>query len=194
MAGLPPNPPLPGLHGASVVITGRRKDVLDGAVAALRGEGIAAAGLQGDVRQAAACADWVANTLAMYGGLDILVNCAAGNFLANAAELSQGGFKTVMEIDAVGTFTMSRAAFDALRAAGSSVIINISATLHYGATWYQVHASAAKAAVDSITRSLALEWGEYGVRVVGVAPGPIQGTAARRAGLTLGLARGCRSC
>jgi hypothetical protein len=94
MAGLPPNPPLPGLHGASVVITGRRKDVLDGAVAALRGEGIAAAGLQGDVRQAAACADWVANTLAMYGGLDILVNCAAGNFLANAAELSQGGFKT----------------------------------------------------------------------------------------------------
>lgn len=43
-----------------------------------------------------------------------------------------------MEIDAVGTFTMSRAAFDALKASKSSVIINISATLHYGATWYQV--------------------------------------------------------
>lgn len=83
----------------------------------------------------------------------------------------------VMEIDAVGTFTMSRAAFPALQAAGSSCIINISATLHYGATWYQVHASAAKAAVDSITRSLALEWGEYGIRVNGVAPGPIKGTA-----------------
>jgi NAD(P)-dependent dehydrogenase (short-subunit alcohol dehydrogenase family) len=49
-----------------------------------------------------------------------------------------------MEIDAVGTFTMSRAAFDALRAAGSSVIINISATLHYGATWYQVTHRAAR--------------------------------------------------
>lgn len=166
-----------GLHGASVVITGRRKDVLDTAVAALRAEGIAAAGLAGDVRSPAACADWVAATVQMYGGLHVLVNCAAGNFLANAAELSQGGFKTVMEIDAVGTFTMSRAAFDALKASGSSVIINISATLHYGATWYQVHASAAKAAVDSITRSLALEWGEYGIRVVGVAPGPIAGTA-----------------
>jgi NAD(P)-dependent dehydrogenase (short-subunit alcohol dehydrogenase family) len=83
----------------------------------------------------------------------------------------------VMEIDAVGTFTMSRAAFEALKQNRESVIINISATLHYGATWYQVHASAAKAAVDSITRSLALEWGEYGIRVNGVAPGPIRGTA-----------------
>ena len=85
-----------------------------------------------------------------------------------------------MEIDAVGTFTMSRAAFPALQKARSSVIINISATLHYGATWYQEHASAAKAAVDSITRSLALEWGEYGIRVNGVAPGPIKGTAGER--------------
>lgn len=166
-----------GLHGCSVVITGRRKDVLDTAVGQLRGEGVEAAGLQGDVRSAEACADWVANTLTMFGRLDVLVNCAAGNFLANAAELTQGGFKTVMDIDAVGTFTMSRAAFGALSAGGAGLIINISATLHYGATWYQVHASAAKAAVDSITRSLALEWGEYGVRVNGVAPGPIQGTA-----------------
>ncbi|GBF92035.1 hypothetical protein Rsub_04382 [Raphidocelis subcapitata] len=166
-----------GLHGASVVITGRRKEVLDTAVAALRAEGIAAAGLQGDVRSAEACAEWVANTVRMFGGLHILVNCAAGNFLANAAELSQGGFRTVMEIDAVGTFTMSKAAFGALSEARGAVIINISATLHYGATWYQVHASAAKAAVDSVTRSLALEWGESSIRVVGVAPGPIAGTA-----------------
>lgn len=50
-------------------------------------------------------------------------------------------------------------------------MLNISATLHYGATWFQAHASAAKAAVDSLTRSLGLEWGAYGVRVVGIAPG-----------------------
>lgn len=55
--------------------------------------------------------------------------------------------------------------------AGGGVVLNISATLHYGATWYQAHASAAKAAVDSLTRTLGLEWGAYGVRVVGIAPG-----------------------
>eukprot|EP00878_Enallax_costatus_P006580 GHUV01006898.1.p1 GENE.GHUV01006898.1~~GHUV01006898.1.p1 ORF type:complete len:244 (+),score=87.53 GHUV01006898.1:188-919(+) len=166
-----------GLHGCAVVITGRRKEVLDGAVAQLQSLGITAAGLQGDVRNADSCQDWVSTAVKTFGSINVLVNCAAGNFLANAAELSQGGFRTVMEIDAVGTFTMSKAAFQALSQNSESVIINISATLHYGATWYQVHASAAKAAVDSITRSLALEWGEYGVRVNGVAPGPIRGTA-----------------
>jgi len=105
----------------------------------------------------------------------------------------------VMEIDTVGTFTMCKTAFGALSKSISPAIINISATLQYGATWYQVmtrniefvsivssyddathhqvHASAAKAAVDSITRSLALEWGKFGIRVNGIAPGPIDDTA-----------------
>ena len=82
----------------------------------------------------------------------------------------------VLEIDALGTFTMSRAAFPALKAAGDSCIINISMTLHYGATWWQTHAAAAKAGVDAMTRSLALEWGTYGIRVNGVAPGPVADT------------------
>ncbi|BDA49426.1 Peroxisomal 2,4-dienoyl-CoA reductase [Coccomyxa sp. Obi] len=165
-----------GLHGASVAISGRRQQVLDGAVAALQEEGISAIGLQGDVRKAADCERWVQETTARFGRLDILVNCAAGNFLASAEELSVNGFRTVMEIDTIGTFATSRAAFPALRARGGS-IINISATLHYGATWWQAHASAAKAAVDSLTRSLAVEWGEFGVRVNGIAPGPTGGTA-----------------
>jgi peroxisomal 2,4-dienoyl-CoA reductase len=59
---------------------------------------------------------------------------------------------------------------------GGGVILNISATLHHGATPLQTHASAAKAAVDSITRSLAAEWGSLGIRVVGIAPGPIGDT------------------
>ncbi|XP_078176510.1 peroxisomal 2,4-dienoyl-CoA reductase [(3E)-enoyl-CoA-producing]-like isoform X2 [Carex rostrata] len=61
------------------------------------------------------------------------------------------------------------------------IIINISATLHYGASWYQLNVSAAKAAVDSITRSLALEWGtDYNIRVNGIAPGPIKDTPGMR--------------
>jgi peroxisomal 2,4-dienoyl-CoA reductase len=71
---------------------------------------------------------------------------------------------------------MSTAAHDLLRESGDACIINISMTLHYGATWYQAHASAAKAAIDSLTRSLALEWGRFGIRVLGIAPGPIANT------------------
>lgn len=118
---------------------------------------------------------FIAAVLEALGRIDVLVNCAAGNFLAPAEFLSVNGFKTVMEIDAVGTFNMSRAAFAALKASRGTVV-NISATLHYGASWYQIHASAAKAAVDSITRTLGLEWGPEGIRAVGIAPGPIAGT------------------
>ncbi|KAI3996843.1 hypothetical protein MKX01_021119, partial [Papaver californicum] len=84
----------------------------------------------------------------------------------------------------LGTFTMCHEALKYLKKGGigrdissGGTILNISATLHYTASWYQIHVSAAKAAVDSITRSLALEWGtDYDIRVNGIAPGPIEGT------------------
>lgn len=193
--------PFLGLHGASVFVTGRRQAVLDAAVADLRSCGVSVhvQGVQGDVRNPQDVERWVSVATARSAGtLDVLVNCAAGNFLAAADALSANGFRTVLDIDAVGTFSTSKAAFPALKRAAerggsgrggvssssssssspsSPVIINISATLHYGATWWQAHACAAKAAVDALTRSLALEWGEFGVRVCGVAPGPIAGTA-----------------
>lgn len=166
-----------GLHGASVAITGRRAAVLETAVQSLKDDGIHAIGIQGDVRKPEDCQRWVDDTAAQLGSLDILVNCAAGNFLAAAEMLSPNGFRTVMEIDTLGTFQMSRAAHSHLKKSGGGCIVNISATLHYGATFYQVHVSAAKAGVDSLTRSMALEWGEDGIRANGVAPGPISGTA-----------------
>ncbi len=130
-----------------------------------------------DVRNAQSCIDAVEYVVGQCGGrLDILVNGAAGNFLAGAADLKPKGFKTVLEIDTVGTFNMCHAAHAHLTKSNGGCIINISATLQYGATWYQCHASAAKSAVDSLTRSLALEWGADGIRVVGIAPGPIANT------------------
>jgi len=82
-----------------------------------------------------------------------------------------------MEIDTQGTFNMCHACFHELKKSGRGLILNISATLHYTATWYQSHVSAAKAAIDSLTRSFALEWGDYKIRVNGIAPGPIADTA-----------------
>ncbi len=128
-----------------------------------------------DVRKPDQAIAFIKSVVQEFGHLDVLVNSAAGNFLCPAEDLSVNGFKTVLDIDAVGVFNMSKAAFGALQ--GHGTIINISATLHYGASWFQVHASAAKAAIDSITRTLGMEWGSEGIRAVGVAPGPVGGTA-----------------
>ncbi|KAB1997844.1 hypothetical protein ES319_D12G050700v1 [Gossypium barbadense] len=174
-----------GKHGASVAIMGRRKHVLDSAVDVLRSHGIPAIGLEGDVRREDDAARTVESTFKHFGRLDILVNAAAGNFLVPAQDLSPNGFRTVIDIDSIGTFIMCHEALKYLKKGGlgkdpstGGTIINITATLHYGATWYQIHASAAKAAIDSITRSLALEWGEdHGILINGIAPGAIEDTA-----------------
>lgn len=176
-----------GKHGAAVAIMGRRRSVLDDAVAELRSKGIQAIGVEGDVRKQEDAARVFETTVKHFGKLDILVNGAAGNFLASPEDLSPNGFRTVIEIDSVGTYTMCHQALKYLKAApeyglsSGGLILNISATLHYTASWYQIHVSAAKAAVDSITRSLALEWGtDYNIRVNGIAPGPIEGTPGLR--------------
>ncbi|GLE02186.1 hypothetical protein PINS_up011024 [Pythium insidiosum] len=165
------------LKGRVALVTGGGSGICqEVTVALIQGKGKQALAVAGDVRSEQDAAAAVRRVVEAFGRLDILVNGAAGNFLALAEQLSTNAFRTVMEIDAVGTFNMSRKAFEALKASGDACIINISATLHLPATWYQVHASAAKAAVDSITRSLALEWGTFGIRVNGVAPGPIADT------------------
>ena len=87
---------------------------------------------------------------------------------------------TVIDIDLVGTFNASRAAFEALQQAGDGAVLNISATLHYHGTPLQIHASAAKAGVDAVTKNLAVEWGRFGIRVCGIAPGPIGDTEGMR--------------
>jgi peroxisomal 2,4-dienoyl-CoA reductase len=133
-----------------------------------------------DVRDPDAIANAIKQTVEKFGKLDTLVNGAAGNFLAPAAGLSVNGFKTVIEIDLVGTFNASRAAFEALQKGGDGLVLNISATLHYHGTPLQIHASAAKAGVDAITRNLAVEWGRFGIRSCGIAPGPIGDTEGMR--------------
>lgn len=167
-----------GLHGAAgVMIMGRRRNFLDDAVKLLEGEGVRAAACPGDVRRPEDCDRAVKETVQAFGALDILVNCAAGNFLAATEQLSPNGFKTVMEIDTLGSYNMAHFAFEPLRASKfGGVITSITATLHYTATWYQTAPAAAKAAIDVLMRNLALEWGEFGIRCNSVAPGPIEDT------------------
>lgn len=169
-----------GRHGASLMLMGRRVEVVEQAAANFRAQGIKAAAVQGDVRDAESCAKAITATEQAFGKLDILVNGAAGNFLCPTEKLSSNGFKTVIDIDLNGTFNMCKAAFVALKAAGNAVILNISATLHYQGTLMQPHVMAAKAGIDALGRNLACEWGPYGIRVVGIAPGAIGDTEGMR--------------
>ena len=188
-------------HGAKIAMFGRRKAVLDKACTSLKGRWPAcdALGVAGDVRSPESCASAVAAVVERFGRMDVLVNAAAGNFMALAEDLGGRGFKTVIEIDLQGTFNMAVAALSALsltksprkmpKLAGSPVIVNISATLQYKALPFQAHASAAKAAIDSLTKTLGVEWAaDHQVRVTGIAPGPIAGTEGGPTGRVFGAA------
>ncbi|MBM4250846.1 MAG: SDR family oxidoreductase [Deltaproteobacteria bacterium] len=169
-----------GKHGAKLMLMGRREEVLKDACVAFAKQGIEASFVAGDVRDFSQAEKAVAATAAQYGKLDILLNGAAGNFLCPTEKLSSNGFKTVIDIDLLGTFNMSRAAFTQLKATNDSLILNISATLHYQGTIMQSHVMAAKAGIDALAKNLACEWGEYGIRVCTIAPGAIGDTEGMR--------------
>jgi len=161
--------------GAKVALVSRSLEHLEPAAEAIRNAGGDAIAVAADVRNYETVEAAIAKTIETYGKLDIVVNGAAGNFLCKAEELSTNGFGTVVDIDTKGTFNVCRASIEELKKTRGT-ILNISATLHYLGTPMQIHVSAAKAGVDAITRNLAVEWGRYGVRVNGIAPGPIADT------------------
>nr|XP_023663815.1 peroxisomal 2,4-dienoyl-CoA reductase isoform X1 [Paramormyrops kingsleyae] len=133
-----------------------------------------------DVRQPETIGAAVEETLKKFGRIDILINNAAGNFLCPATSLSFNAFKTVMEIDTIGTFNTSKVVYEKWMKDHGGSIVNISATLGYKGQALQVHAGSAKAANDAMTRHLAVEWGPNKVRVNSLAPGPISGTEGYR--------------
>ena len=131
----------------------------------------------GDVTKIDHCKQVCKNVVDKFGQIDVLVNGAAGNFLATAEKISTNGVKRVLEIDTIGTFNMSQSVFKAsMKDRKQGVIINISASLHWNGSWAQLHSSAAKAGVDAITKVLATEWGPHGIRITGIVPGAIEGT------------------
>ncbi len=162
-------------QGARVGLLGRRAEKLDAVAKEIRDAGGEATCHPCDVRKYDQLEAAINACAEKFGRLDVLVNSAAGNFLAPAASLSANGFRAVIDIDLCGTFNASRAAFAHLSKNGGS-IVNITATLAEVPTPLQSHASAAKAGITKLTRDLALEWARFGIKVNAVAPGPIAET------------------
>jgi NAD(P)-dependent dehydrogenase (short-subunit alcohol dehydrogenase family) len=161
--------------GCQLGVASRSQDKVDAAVEKLSAGGKRCAGYALDVRQPDAVQAAVEAFAGAHGPIDVVISGAAGNFPAPAAALSPNGFKAVVDIDLLGTFNVMRAVYPRLRKPGAS-IVNISAPQAQIAMAFQVHVCAAKAGVDMVTKTLAIEWGPEGVRVNSVIPGPIDGT------------------
>ncbi|KAI8812734.1 hypothetical protein BJ742DRAFT_673249 [Cladochytrium replicatum] len=163
-------------HGADAVICGRTFDKLKASAEELSSKtGQKCIPVAADVRKFEDLAKAFEVAKSTFGRVDIVIAGAAGNFLSSAERISPNGFKTVVDIDLIGTFNTAKAALPYLKES-KGLLLSVSATFHYVGSPLQVHAAAAKAGVDAITRTLAVEWGAYGIRVNTIAPGPIAGT------------------
>jgi len=167
--------------GAHVVLASRKQERVDAAAAEIRAAGGKASGVAVDVREPERVQQMVADVKSAHGRLDLLVNNAAGNFYAPSESLSANAWKSVIEIDLNGTFFCSQAVLPVMREQGGGSIVNISMTLHYRGWPLMAHATAAKAGIDALTRTLALEWARDHVRVNAIAPGPIPTEGVRKA-------------
>ena len=168
--------------GASLTLFSRDAARLDTAADRLAG---APAGrpltVAGDVRDPESIRAAVSRTMDGHGRLDILINNAAGNFYAPSAELSPNGWRAVIEIDLFGTFYACQAVYPLMAGQRFGRIVSISMTLHHRGWPLMAHATAAKAGVDALTRTLALEWARDGINLNAVAPGPIPTEGVRKA-------------
>ena len=170
-------------HGCDCVIASRSLSRLQEASRRLTAAtGRKCLPIQMDVRRYEEVDRAVKEAMREFGFIDILINNAAGNFLCPVSAMSSNAFRTVLEIDTLGTFNLSRAVYlNCLsRPDRKGVILNISATLYYQGNALQAHAGSAKAAVDALTKHLAVEWGPEGIRVNAVSPGPIEDTEGMR--------------
>lgn len=163
--------------GARVVIASRKQENLDAAVEAIIANGGQASAIRTDVRDYDEVEAAVAHTVSTFGGLDILINNAAGNFFVPTEDLSPKGWRVVNDIDLNGTFYGCHAALEPLKNSRfGGRIISIVTTRALEGWPGCAPAAAAKAGIISLTRTLAAEWGKYNICSNTIAPGPIADT------------------
>ena len=163
--------------GASVVIAGRRADVLEQTADGL---GERCSWVTADIREQGGAERIVAIALERFGGLDVVLNNAGGQYMVPAESLATKGWRAVHRLNVDGTLAMCRAAYElAMRAAGAGTIINVTVSPHHGMP-AMAHTGAARAAIEAITRDLASAYGPRGVAVIAVALGRFDTDSLRK--------------
>jgi NAD(P)-dependent dehydrogenase (short-subunit alcohol dehydrogenase family) len=161
------------------MICGRTRSRLDAAADELSAHGGRVLTAVADVRDAEALTVAITTAVERFGRLDSVIAGAAGNFFAPAETISPNGFRTVIDIDLLGSFNTARAAFEHLRNSRGSILF-LSAGQAYLPFANQSHVGAAKAGIDNLMANLAFEWGRFGIRANSIVPGPIRGTEGMR--------------
>lgn len=161
--------------GAKVFVVSRSVEKVEATVEALRALGTEAEGRSVDARSypdveaaARACRE-------RFGEIDVVLAGQAGNFPAGAAQMSANAFKSVVDIDLLGTFNVFRACVHEAKRPGASFVA-ITAPQATQPMLFQSHVCAAKAGVNMLVKCVAMEWGQSGVRVNAISPGPIDET------------------
>lgn len=162
-------------HGANVAVVARREELLQETVALIEAAGGRATYRLLDIRDEEAVERVVEDIWTTFGRIDLLINNAGGNFLAPAANMRPKGFRSVIDINIVGTFLMSRAVGARMIDDGKGGrVINMSATNAERGSPMMVHSGASKAGINSMTETLAVEWGAAGITVNAILPGPVR--------------------
>jgi NAD(P)-dependent dehydrogenase (short-subunit alcohol dehydrogenase family) len=167
-------------RGAKVVLASRSPEHLDAVAAEIKAFGGEAMTFPLDVRDPTKVQEMVDKTVERFGRVDVLVNNAAGNFVIPAEKLTPNGWNAVIGIVLNGTWYCSSAVGKQMIKQGSGSIVNIVANYASSGAPGVIHSGAAKAGVLNMTRSLAVEWGQYGIRVNALAPGAMVTSAASK--------------
>ncbi len=164
--------------GAHIVIASRNKENLETAAEEIGKYSTQVLAVPTDVRDYDQVQNMVQKTVDTFGGIHILVNNAGANFKVPALEMSKNAWNAVVNIVLNGTWYCSQLVGRQMAKQGGGVILNIGSVSAWNGRPLNAHSSAAKAGVLALTRTLAVEWAPYGIRVNMLTPGPIEGTGA----------------
>ena len=169
-----------GRLGANVAICGRREEPLVAASKALGADGIENMYRSCDIRKPETLEAMVSDIIERFGQIDILINNAGGQFPSPAEHISPNGFEAVVRNNLLGTWNMTRTvATQSMIPKKSGRIINVVAQTQRGFPG-MAHTGAARAGVENLTKTLAVEWAQHGIRVNAVAPGVIKSSGTKQ--------------
>lgn len=158
--------------GAHAIVVGRREEPLKATVEEIEQAGGQASWATLNIRDEDAVTATISEIVRDHGGIDLLVNNAGGQFISPAAHIRPKGWRAVIDTNLNGTFFVSRAVFEMSMSEHGGAIVNVIAEMKNGFPG-MAHTGAARAGVDNLTKTLAVEWASHGVRVNAIAPGNI---------------------